>query len=150
MDSNYNPFPLSGYFPKLVSRNYADISKEVSQEKVKAASFYIKSWKALGSDENGFVISSKSLKRLKTFCWLLTHEALLTNNRRKSRNLIDNNDYLRCCGEEETVLHALRDCLYICTAWISIEWLSTNLSLVSRKQYGTPWPIIFVTTCNIV
>ncbi|XP_016206795.1 uncharacterized protein LOC107647195 [Arachis ipaensis] len=43
MDSNYNLFPLSGCFPKLVSWDYADISKGVSQEEVKAAIFDMRS-----------------------------------------------------------------------------------------------------------
>ncbi|KAL4391418.1 hypothetical protein AHAS_Ahas03G0243100 [Arachis hypogaea] len=55
-------------------------------------------------------------QRLKTFSWLLTHEALLTNSKRKLRNLTEDGDCPRCCGEEETLLHVLRDCPYIRTA----------------------------------
>ncbi|RYQ96030.1 hypothetical protein Ahy_B08g091483 [Arachis hypogaea] len=65
-------------------------------------------------------------QRLKTFYWLLSHEALLTNSRRKSKNLTDNSGCPRCCGEEETMLHALRDCPYIRMAWISIKAFSES------------------------
>ncbi|XP_072058053.1 uncharacterized protein [Arachis hypogaea] len=46
VDSNNKVYPISGCFPKLRSSEYVDMNREVTQEKIKAAIFDMKSWKA--------------------------------------------------------------------------------------------------------
>ncbi|RYR74917.1 hypothetical protein Ahy_A02g009627 [Arachis hypogaea] len=196
MDSNHNPFPLSGCFSKLVSRNYDDISKEVSQEKVKAAIFYMESWKASRSDENGFVISSKSLKEegglgirreqetnqlfLMKLAWGLIYkrdslwvqvmrakyargDIIIPKVHKKTSSSNTWIGITKLClpitrgraetSQTTTTIQDAAERKRLCSTPYAIaptsEWLSTNLSLVFRKQYRTPWPIIFVTACNI-
>ncbi|XP_057747786.1 uncharacterized protein LOC130966983 [Arachis stenosperma] len=107
---------------------------------------------------------AKLPQRLRSFCWLFTHEALLTNHKRRRRGLTEDGNCPRCQGEEETLLHTLRDFPFIRTVWNSIvnsslqqeffslsysEWLKNNLGKHTPTQNGTPWTITFVTTCNL-
>ncbi|RYR27976.1 hypothetical protein Ahy_B01g052052 [Arachis hypogaea] len=121
-----------------------------------------------GNSENSNIYKQvwklKIPQRLKSFSWLLTHEALLTNSKRKSRGLTEDSTCPRCHQFEETILHVLRDCPFIRKVWTSIiprdyqdtffsqsfhDWLRKNLLEASPSVNGTPWPITFTTTCNL-
>ncbi|KAL4390585.1 hypothetical protein AHAS_Ahas03G0159800 [Arachis hypogaea] len=106
---------------------------------------------------------AKLPQRLKSFSWLITHDALLTNFKRKKRGLTDDGSCPRRRNDDETLLHVLRDCPFIRTVWNSIvdsnlkpdffnqthkEWLERNLLNFTPSYNGTPWTIIFITTCN--
>lgn len=55
--------------------------------------------------------------RVRVFVWLMTHGKLLTNIERRRRHLGANEGCVRCQGEEETVLHAVRDCVVAKELW---------------------------------
>ncbi|RYR10539.1 hypothetical protein Ahy_B05g078966 [Arachis hypogaea] len=69
-DSNYSTFPLSDYFPKLLRGDYMDISREISQEEIRAAIFDMESWKA--PDSNG--IPAKFFQQ----SWNIIAESVMT------------------------------------------------------------------------
>ena len=89
--------------------------------------------------------------RVRTFVYLVAHDAILCNAVRLHRHLTN---YAACsrCGNTETVLHLLRDCPYINTAWLTRispamasaffaadlhQWLSMNI------QRETEWCSFF-------
>ncbi|RYR64791.1 hypothetical protein Ahy_A03g010838 [Arachis hypogaea] len=66
------------------------------------------------------------------------HEALLTNCKRKRIGLTSNECCPRCPGQEETLLHVLRDCRYIRRTWMSsVDKLVQEQSMLdcSKKEW---------------
>ncbi|RYR02982.1 hypothetical protein Ahy_B06g081819 [Arachis hypogaea] len=104
-------------------------------------------------------------QRLKTFSWLLNHNVLLTNAKRRNRGLIDNGCCPRCPDQDESLLYVMRDCPFFRSIWISNsnrdphdpffsqslqEWLTDNLNKASRTDSETSWPTFFLITCNVI
>ncbi|CAN1173012.1 Putative ribonuclease H protein At1g65750 [Linum perenne] len=55
--------------------------------------------------------------RVQYFLWLVAHEKLLTNLERKRRHLSADATCSRCTGNEESVLHVVRDCTFAGQVW---------------------------------
>ena len=102
-------------------------------------------------------------QRLRSFLWLVSREALLTNQKRFHRGMTLSNSY-DCCGtHQETVLHVLRDCFLERIVWTSTMpsacqntfftdphqiWIEKNISTTSPSFEGAPWALLFSTTCH--
>ncbi|XP_057744587.1 uncharacterized protein LOC130962384 [Arachis stenosperma] len=56
-------------------------------------------------------------ERIRTFLWLVAHNALLTNSERRRRHLTNDDSCPRCHHHDETVIHVLRDCSYAQCIW---------------------------------
>ncbi|KAL4305522.1 hypothetical protein AHAS_Ahas16G0086700 [Arachis hypogaea] len=84
----------------------------------------------------------KGPERIRTFLWLLANDALLTNHNRRRRNMTSEADCPRCNSNEETVLHAVRDCPTARLVWRALlshqrnqyffnldirDWICSNL-----------------------
>lgn len=82
-------------------------------------------------------------ERVRVFLWMVTHQVIMTNMERKRRHLSDNGVCQLCKNGDETILHALRDCLAAAGLWAKIvipsrqqrffsltllEWLYENLA----------------------
>ncbi|KAF7822536.1 putative ribonuclease H protein At1g65750 family [Senna tora] len=76
-------------------------------------------------------------ERIRSFIWLLAHGKILTNSHRLHRNLTNNASCPRCGREEETVLHAIRDCNVI-------EW---NSKIHAGNDLSENWQSTFGVTC---
>ncbi|RYR72069.1 hypothetical protein Ahy_A02g006258 [Arachis hypogaea] len=59
----------------------------------------------------------KGPERVRTFLWLVIHNAILTNVERSRRHLTTDNACPRCRQHEESILHLLRDCSYARRVW---------------------------------
>ncbi|KAL4336634.1 hypothetical protein AHAS_Ahas12G0029800 [Arachis hypogaea] len=121
--------------------------------------FTVKSaYEALNTDltENDrvfrFVLDWKGPERIRTFLWLLANDALLINHNRRRRNMTSEADCPRCNSNEETVLHAFKDCPIARLVWQALlshqrnqhffsldirDWLCSNL------EAKDSWPITF-------
>lgn len=96
-------------------------------------------WKALWK--------SKSLLKLKTFCWSLLHKKLLTNVQRVRRNFIADKSCPICNNADETFLHLFRDCPRSSAIWN--EFLSPGSILNSFTLNWDNW-IDAQVHCHIV
>ena len=97
--------------------------------------------------------------------WLVINQALLTNNSRFRRGLAVNNLCSVCGIYLETMLHALRDCFKGKETWLSVghsfiknsffqhplqNRLEKSTLDEARTYQGMDWPLIFITTCNLL
>ncbi|KAG7559686.1 Reverse transcriptase domain [Arabidopsis thaliana x Arabidopsis arenosa] len=87
-----------------VKSAYTMITRDESP-KQDMASFYNKIWKV------------KAPERVKTFLWLVSHQAIMTNVERFRRHIGDTTICQVCKGGEETIIHVLRDCPSISGIW---------------------------------
>ncbi|KAK9081324.1 hypothetical protein Syun_031103 [Stephania yunnanensis] len=100
-------------------------------------------------------------ERVRTFLWLAFNDALLTNEVRHRRHMIDFDGCDQCGGDSESLNHILRECPRSVLLWghfLSIEqlgslptlplqeWLVKNL-MCGTKIIGVEWSIFFATTC---
>lgn len=60
---------------------------------------------------------AKVHQRVKTFCWVLVHERILTNHERWRRKIGANPGCARYDGREKDALHAIRCCKYAREVW---------------------------------
>ncbi|RYR52427.1 hypothetical protein Ahy_A06g027345 [Arachis hypogaea] len=82
-------------------------------------------------------------ERVKTFLWLVAHNAILTNAERRCRHLTMDGTCPRCQHHDESTIHVLRDCPYATSIWKRLippkginsffntnlnDWLSLNLA----------------------
>nr|XP_025664883.1 uncharacterized protein LOC112763420 [Arachis hypogaea] len=82
-------------------------------------------------------------ERIRTFLWLVTHNAILTNSEKRRRHLTNDDTCPRCRSHEESTIHVLRDCPYAMSIWNRLippngrssffntelnEWLYQNLT----------------------
>ncbi|KAL4359627.1 hypothetical protein AHAS_Ahas08G0096300 [Arachis hypogaea] len=82
-------------------------------------------------------------ERVKTFLWLVAHNAILTNAERRRRHLTMDGTCPRCQHHDESTIHVLRDCPYATSIWKRLippkginsffntnlnDWLSLNLA----------------------
>ncbi|KAG7533623.1 Ribonuclease H domain [Arabidopsis thaliana x Arabidopsis arenosa] len=96
-------------------------------------------------------------ERVRTFLWLVGHQAIMTNVERHRRHLGDTSVCQVCKGGEETILHVLRDCPSIAGIWRRIvpasrrnqfwntsilEWLYGNLQLAGNGV-NESWATLF-------
>ncbi|RYR45289.1 hypothetical protein Ahy_A07g031124 [Arachis hypogaea] len=103
-------------------------------------------------------------QRLRSFCWLVANNALLTNEERVRRNIAQSALCGVCGSNSEYLLHVLRDCPVAYRTWKSIDdrldaenfftkplipWLMENLSFQSPFK-GVPWPLLFTSTLNFL
>ncbi|RYR60073.1 hypothetical protein Ahy_A04g017162 [Arachis hypogaea] len=101
-------------------------------------------------------------QRLRTFCWLVANEVLLTNEIRVKRNMTQDGSCVSCGEAIESMLHVIRDCRVARQTWMSIDarlrfgnffntpllpWLLENLSSQSLFK-GVHWPLLFVCIMN--
>ncbi|RYR06915.1 hypothetical protein Ahy_B05g074232 [Arachis hypogaea] len=56
-------------------------------------------------------------KRVRTFLWPVTHNAILTNVEKSCRHLTTDDACPQCRQNEESILHFLRDCFYARSVW---------------------------------
>ena len=90
---------------------------------------------------------------------------MLTDVNRVTRHLTYHPNCPLCGMHEETMLHRLRDCNLVRSIWESIDsrlvqrnffnlqlsdWLKINIWHQSPAKQGTPWPLLFATTCNVL
>lgn len=77
---------------------------------------------AMGTDTNvafsaNWIWKSMILPCIKTFLWQCVHDSISMKTYLKQRGMI-NDDCCPICQEEaETILHALRDCVWVKTIW---------------------------------
>lgn len=64
------------------------------------------------------VWKAKVHPRVKTFCWILAHERILSNHKRWRRNMADNPGCVRCDERREDALHEIRDCKCAKDLWV--------------------------------
>lgn len=56
-------------------------------------------------------------QRVRVFLWVLAHEKILTNLERATRRMTSSALCVRCREEEESALHAVRDCKMAKEVW---------------------------------
>ncbi|KAF7800755.1 Ribonuclease H protein [Senna tora] len=101
-------------------------------------------------------------ERIRSFIWLITHGKILTNSHRRHRNLTDNATCPRCGREDETVLHALRDCDEVAELWMRFvapqrwntffslelgDWIDWNRRIHAGNELSDNWQTIFGVAC---
>ncbi|RYR02033.1 hypothetical protein Ahy_B06g080882 [Arachis hypogaea] len=59
----------------------------------------------------------KGPEHIRTFLWLVAHQAILMNTERARRHLTNTADCPRCNNAKETTLHVLRDCPFAKDVW---------------------------------
>ncbi|CAN1836512.1 Putative ribonuclease H protein At1g65750, partial [Linum perenne] len=59
----------------------------------------------------------KGPQRIRQFLWVVAHNRLLTNSERRRRHLAEIGSCQVCPGQEESVLHVLRDCPLASATW---------------------------------
>ncbi|RYR12290.1 hypothetical protein Ahy_B04g069826 [Arachis hypogaea] len=116
------------------------------------ASIFTRIWKLEG------------LQRLRSFCWLVANNALLTNEERVRRNIPQSALCGVCGNNSESLLQVLRDCPVAYRTWKSIDdrldpenfftkplipWLMENLSFQLPFK-GVLWPLLFASTLNFL
>ncbi|CAN1167457.1 Putative ribonuclease H protein At1g65750 [Linum perenne] len=83
--------------------------------------FIIRSAYLLDAEEEGNTLDPiwrwKRLQRIRQFLWLVTHNCLLTNSERHRWHLAEIGSCQVCPGQEEFVLHVLRDCPLASATW---------------------------------
>ncbi|CAL1362249.1 unnamed protein product [Linum trigynum] len=97
-------------------------------------------------------------ERVRSFLWLTCLGRIATNQLRFCRKSAPNPDCVRCLGQPESILHALRDCPPALFFWsrhvptakqhsfFSAEqgdWLRENLSNSEAGPSGIPWAAFF-------
>lgn len=100
--------------------------------------------------------------RVKTFLWLTTKKALMTNSHRFRRNIASNPSCDLCTGREEDWIHVLRNCPVACMVWSELNplsnlagfltmnldnWLVDNIRDSTRCADATPWNVRFSISC---
>lgn len=99
-------------------------------------------------------------QRVRVFLWLLMHDRVLCNVNRMKRYLTDDPRCQRCNGQEETLLHLLRDCPAARSIWSAVggtarynsffqgdlqQWITRNLK-AEGLIFSEKWPTIFSLT----
>lgn len=102
------------------------------------------------------------LRRIKTFLWLIIHNAILTNDERFRRHISPKPWYQTYYGVEKDQNHCIRMCIHARAIWAKLvpeekktyflrdnaeEWLSNNLKDESTNEKGIPWNLTFGVTC---
>lgn len=97
-------------------------------------------------------------QRTRTFMWMCSHNKLFTNVQRWKRKFTSDSLCGRCRITEESVIHALRDCLTIKDLWKMLvnpifwleffrgdttEWLRFNNKREIGKLEGPNWKLTF-------
>ncbi|KAF7806109.1 ribonuclease H [Senna tora] len=97
-------------------------------------------------------------ERIRSFIWLIAHGKILTNSHRLHRKLTDNAMCPRCGREEETALHALRDCDSVADLWMRFlnpqrwnaffsldlcEWIEWNRRVHVGNDISENWQTTF-------
>ena len=110
------------------------------------------------SASSAFTSGSDSWFRVRSFLWLVGHGKLLTNAQRKLRHLCDSEECSRCHLQAETLLHALRDCVFSRRLWHEVlppslrsqffmdqqeSWLVSNLTSQRVGENNIPWCLLF-------
>ncbi|KAL2898889.1 hypothetical protein RDABS01_023971 [Bienertia sinuspersici] len=116
-------------------------------------------------DEGGSVIwelawTAPVQQRVRVFLWLLFHNRVLCNANRLKRRLTDDPRCPQCQGDEETLIHMLRDCPVAREIWRQVggssrynhffqgdlnTWLVNNLK-AEGLSYSNQWPTYFAIT----
>ncbi|KAF7831188.1 putative ribonuclease H protein At1g65750 family [Senna tora] len=93
-----------------------------------------------------------------SFIWLIAHCKILTNSHHLHRKLTDNAMCPRCGREEETALHALRDCDSVAELWMRIlnpqrwnaffsldlcDWIEWNRRVHAWNDISENWQTTF-------
>lgn len=104
----------------------------------------------------------KGPRRVQVFSWLVAHGRLLTNQRRHKWNGSVSTECPWCNGEEESILHVLRDCRHALLVWQRLvpphflmqfrsygvkDWVFANLKEGLDGIYDTSWAAIFMVAC---
>ncbi|CAN1279411.1 Putative ribonuclease H protein At1g65750 [Linum perenne] len=87
--------------------------------------FRVRSAYLLAAEEEGDTLDPiwrliwkwKGPQRIRQFLWLVAHNRLLTNSERRRRHLAEIGSCQVCPGQEESVLHVLRDCPLASATW---------------------------------
>ncbi|CAN1124680.1 Putative ribonuclease H protein At1g65750 [Linum perenne] len=87
--------------------------------------FRVRSAYLLAAEEEGDTLDPiwrliwrwKGPQRIRQFFWLVAHNRLLTNSERRRRHLAEIGSCQVCPGQEESVLHVLRDCPLASATW---------------------------------
>ncbi|RYQ83778.1 hypothetical protein Ahy_B10g102615 [Arachis hypogaea] len=91
-------------------------------------------------------------ERIRTFLWLVAHNAILTNSERRRRHLTNDDSCPRCHHHDETVIHVLRDCSYAQCIWKYLlppnfvnSFFNTDLKdwLMQNLTSKNDWPCLF-------
>ena len=65
----------------------------------------------------------KALEKVKHLLWFYLHEALPTNMLWCHRGMSQNPRCMRCSGEQESILHCIRDCPHAREMWLRLGFL---------------------------
>ncbi|RYR10336.1 hypothetical protein Ahy_B05g078806 [Arachis hypogaea] len=94
----------------------------------------------------------QGLERIRTFLWLVTHNAILTNSERKRRHLTNDDSCPQCQCHEESAIHVLRDCFYAKSIWQKLfppnginYFFNTDLNewLLQNLMSNNTWSFLF-------
>lgn len=75
-------------------------------------------------------------QRIRVFLWLVLHDRVLCNSNRLKRHLTDDPRCPRCHGNEETLLHLLRNCPAARDIWRHVGGTSRSNSFTGTFKHG--------------
>ncbi|CAN1126706.1 Putative ribonuclease H protein At1g65750 [Linum perenne] len=112
--------------------------------------FRIRSAYLLATEEEDAAIDSiwkltwrwKGPQRIRQFLWLVAHNRLLTNSEPHRRHLAEIGSCQVCQGQEESVLHVLRDCPLASATWELLALSSGDQTFFQTPLL--PWIVRFI------
>ncbi|CAN1138640.1 Putative ribonuclease H protein At1g65750 [Linum perenne] len=108
--------------------------------------FRVRSAYLLAAEEEGDTLDPiwrliwrwKGPQRIRQFLWLVAHNRLLTNSERRRRHLAEIGSCQVCPGQEESVLHVLRDCPLASATWELLHiqaWVALVGDTLERDRF---------------